>query len=237
MLVQRHNRGVDTCSWWLIVHAVLIIASLFCIEAMAANSNALHGVVRVESEEGVARPPSAELVVFVDGFEAVSLPEVKEAEITISQKNRVFTPRVLPITVGTSVRFPNDDTIYHNVFSLSETKPFDLGIYPTGGLEVVTFDRPGLVKVFCNLHPNMASNVLVLNNGFFAKTDDAGRYEISGIPDGEFFVRVWGENVRSIDRQIELTGGQSFEANFVVDAVRRVVRHKNKFGMPYREKY
>jgi hypothetical protein len=102
---------------------------------------------------------------------------------------------VLAITVGTVVDFPNNDAIYHNVFSLSKTKRFDLGRYAAGHSKSVRFDQPGIVRVFCDIHSHMTAFVLVFSHPFFAVTDEDGSYRIEEVPAGNYTVTAWYEGV------------------------------------------
>jgi hypothetical protein len=113
----------------------------------------------------------------------------------IDQRGEEFVPRVLAITVGTVVDFPNNDAIYHNVFSLSKTKRFDLGRYAAGHSKSVRFDQPGIVRVFCDIHSHMTAFVLVFSHPFFAVTDEDGSYRIEEVPAGKYSVTAWYEGV------------------------------------------
>lgn len=211
----------------------LVSLVLVCQLTSAAADTTLFGTVRVEGNDATTTP-AVDVVLFLDGIESAKRVPVPSV---ISQAGHQFSPRVLPLVRGTTVQFPNDDSIYHNVFSLSKAKSFDLGIYPVGTSKQVTLDRAGLVRVHCNLHPDMVSNVLVLNNGYFAKSDANGRYEIANVPEGKFLLRLWGETVGEVRREVVLAKGVDVEEDFVVKQTRRAGQHKNKFGMPYREKY
>ena len=128
----------------------------------------------------------------------VYLTEVKDTEEKsekriLDQINSSFSPRVIAIKVGTTVRFNNFDKIYHNAWSLSKSNPFDLGTFKSPDFKEITFKKPGLVKVFCNIHPEMISSILVLKNKFFKVTDQNGDYEFTNLPAGNITVRVWVE--------------------------------------------
>ena len=99
----------------------------------------------------------------------------------IDQRDETFVPHVLAVSSGTTVAFPNSDEIYHNVFSLSRVRAFDLGRYAAGKSKAVVFDRPGIVRVFCDIHSHMSAFVLVFPHEFFAVTDEDGRYAINGL--------------------------------------------------------
>ncbi len=121
--------------------------------------------------------------------------ERDESRATMVQRDETFIPHVLAVTVGTVVDFPNSDHVYHNVFSLSRTRPFDLGRYATGVSKSVRFDRPGVVQVFCDIHSHMSAYILVFAHHFYAVTDDDGRYRIEGVPPGSYSVAMWYEGV------------------------------------------
>jgi hypothetical protein len=105
----------------------------------------------------------------------------------IHQKNAIFVPHILPIMVGATVEFPNDDNIFHNVFSKSDTMPFDLELYKKGDPpKKVTFNKPGEVDVFCSIHARMSCVILVQENPYFAATDSHGRYTITNVPPGKY---------------------------------------------------
>jgi plastocyanin len=111
----------------------------------------------------------------------------------MNQRNETFVPHVLAITTGSTVDFPNSDRIYHNVFSLSKPAPFDLGRYAAGHSKSIRFDRPGIVRVFCEIHSHMSAFILVFGHPFFTMTDADGRYRLDNIPPGTYSVVAWNE--------------------------------------------
>ena len=120
----------------------------------------------------------------------------------VLQREANFVPHVLPIQVGTTIEWPNQDDILHNVFSISDPKPFDLGLYKDPELKRVTFDKPGRVDVFCSIHTTMSCIILVLETPWFAATDDRGRYAIKGVPPGVYQLRAWHERLPAQEREI-----------------------------------
>ena len=110
---------------------------------------------------------------------------------TLDQRNMQFIPRVLAVRVGTKVRMPNSDRLLHNVFSFHEGKVFDLGLYPVGTSRVVTFDKAGLSRIYCNIHPSMGAYVVSVDSPYFAISDTQGRFAIPSIPDGTYTYHVW----------------------------------------------
>jgi plastocyanin len=125
----------------------------------------------------------------------------------LDQRDESFVPYVLAITVGSTVDFPNSDRTYHNVFSLSKTKRFDLGRYPRGQSRSVRFDRPGVVRVFCEIHSHMSAFILVFAHRFFATTDAEGRYRIEGVPPGAWTVAVWNDGEVRERRSVQVDDG------------------------------
>jgi plastocyanin len=129
--------------------------------------------------------------------------------LVIAQEREAFTPHVLPILKGDTVGFPNQDPVFHNVFSLSSPRSFDLGRYPRPQSKSVRFDKTGIVKVFCHIHSDMSSVVLVLDNPYFTVPDRGGRFEIAGIPPGEYNLVIWHERARPASRRIRIGNGET----------------------------
>jgi len=127
----------------------------------------------------------------------------------IEQKGEVFIPHVLAVRRGSTVDFPNVDPVFHNVFSLSSARTFDLGRYPKGTSKSVRFDRPGTVQVFCHMHSDMSAVVLVLDNPFFTVPAPPGQYAIEGVPPGEYRLVAWHERIKPIVRRVRVQAGQT----------------------------
>jgi plastocyanin len=144
-------------------------------------------------------------------FEDADLPRP-----VLDQRNQTFVPWVLAIPVGTTVDFPNSDPTFHNVFSLSKPRRFDLGRYPKGAVRSVRFDRPGVVRVFCEIHAHMNAYILVFAHRYFATTDDAGRYRIPGVPPGRYRLVLWHDGREREVREVEVPAGGTAEADFAV---------------------
>jgi plastocyanin len=153
-------------------------------------------------------------VVYLESAPRAAFEEPGERRARIDQRNETFVPHLLAITVGTTVDFPNSDVTYHNVFSLSRPKPFDLGRYAAGRSKSVTFDRPGIVRVFCDIHSHMSAFILVFNHRYFAVTDDDGRYRIDDVPPGTYTVAVWNEAVTGESRSVVVSGAGDAVVDF-----------------------
>jgi plastocyanin len=155
-------------------------------------------------------------VVYLESAPRGAFEQSEPGRAVMDQRNETFVPHVLAITTGTTVDFPNSDRIYHNVFSLSKTKRFDLGRYPVGRSRPVRFDEPGIVRVFCDIHSHMNAFILVFSHPFFAVTDAEGRYRIENVPPGNYGVIAWNEGVSSELRPVSVPDGGVAELDFSV---------------------
>jgi plastocyanin len=147
----------------------------------------------------------ANVVVFVKAA-ATPAPAVRAV---IRQKGEEFRPHVVAVPVGSTVEFPNDDLIFHNVFSLSRAATFDLGRYPRGQSKNRTFAVPGLVKVYCHLHSHMNAVVRVFDHPYFSILDEQGRFRISGLAPGRHDVVAWHERVGEVTLAASVAAGRS----------------------------
>jgi len=213
--------------------------SLLVLAAVPADAGVLRGVVHVPSvagDEDTAMNPYpgrassmpgmhapkrgavTDAVVFVEKLPAAadSLIPLPAARPKLAQKDQCFVPRVVPIAVGTTVDFPNMDPIYHNVFSPSPLKRFDLGKYPRGESRAVTFNRPGVVNVFCDIHSDMEAFVLVLPHHAFTQPDADGRYALPALPAGHYVLRAWHPDLHEIRREVDVpdTGDLQVDLSF-----------------------
>jgi plastocyanin len=146
---------------------------------------------------------------------AFDLPERPPA--VLDQHHESFDPYVVAITAGSSVLFPNHDITYHNVFSLSKAKRFDLGRYPSGATKSVRFDRPGVVRVFCDIHSHMSAFILVFAHPYFAVTDSDGRYRVEGVPPGDYQLSVWNDGETRATHKLHVPATDAaLEENFVL---------------------
>ena len=156
------------------------------------------------------QPPLA--VVYLDGNfpRPTSLP-IKE----FAQKNLTFVPALLPIEVGTRVEFPNLDDTYHNIFSYSPTKRFDLGRYRPEERPIpsVVFDKPGLVTLRCDIHEHMRGLILVLSTPYFVMTDTAGRFRLDKLPPGKYMLKAWIDSRTTREKTLELKDGQTLHVD------------------------
>ena len=152
-------------------------------------------------------PDRRRSVVYLETAPQAAFEAPSPGRAVLDQRNETFVPYVLAVSVGSTVEFPNSDRTYHNVFSLSKAKRFDLGRYAAGRSKSVRFDRPGIVRVFCDIHSHMNAFVLVFAHPFFQITDVDGRYELPNVPAGTYSVIGWYEGEPRITRSVTVTAG------------------------------
>ena len=156
-------------------------------------------------------------VVYLEEVKRHAFDDLKPGRARLDQKGQQFIPRVLAITVGTIVDLPNNDTTFHNAFSLSPFKTFDLGRYPPGRTRSVRFDRAGPVPVFCDIHSHMSAFVLVFSHPYYATTTTDGRYRIDNVPAGTYTVSAWHEGDARDTRTVTIPAqGGDVDLDFVV---------------------
>jgi len=158
-----------------------------------------------------------DFVVHIDQVEVPLPPGQPPPTGTVTQRDGAFVPHVLPIVAGTIVTWPNADDVFHNVFCMSETTPFDLGLYKHGeDAKSVVFPKTGRIEVFCSIHTKMNCIVLVLPNPWFARASDAGSYKITGVPAGTYKLRAWHERLPSKTKQVVVPEQGEVQVDFVL---------------------
>lgn len=160
-------------------------------------------------------PVDRRSVVYLDPAPRAAFDAREEPRPRLDQRNETFVPHVLPIVAGTTVDFPNNDRTYHNVFSLSKTRSFDLGRYAAGHSKSVRFDKPGIVRVFCDIHSHMSAFILVFAHRYFSVADPDGSYRLENVPPGTYTVVAWNESAPLESHRVVVpeTGGD-VEVNF-----------------------
>lgn len=153
---------------------------------------------------------------------------------TIAMRGREFFPHVQPVLVGGTVAFPNEDPFSHNVFSNVELGPFDLGLYRRGVTRAVSFVRPGVYPIYCNIHSRMVSFVVAVPTAWVAQPDAQGRFRFRDVPPGDYVLHAWHERGSEVTRAITVAAGANPDVNVTIDARAWVsAPHLNKFGRPY----
>ena len=157
-----------------------------------------------------------DFVIYIDQPVATAAPSHPRLAAVTTQKDASFDPHVLPVEVGTTVRWPNDDDIYHNVYSISDAKAFDLGFYKKEKVPEQTFDQLGKVDVFCAIHTKMHCIILVVPSPFFATADARGHFTIKDVPAGTYKLRAWHERFPSQAREIVVPADGEVRVDFVL---------------------
>ncbi len=166
----------------------------------------------IVSKGGVLATDPPRAVVYLAG----DFPKpARLAPRTVTQKNLAFIPGLLAIEVGTKVEFPNEDDNYHNIFSYSPAKRFDLGRYPPNESPIpsIVFDKPGLVTLRCDIHEHMRGLILVLETPYFTITDAKGHYRLSNLPAGRYVLKAWINSRKTVEHAVVLQNGATVHAN------------------------
>jgi len=205
--------------------AALIALILICGSAQAAS---VTGRVRLTGRTpGVVVP----VIVYAESLDG---GRAQPGQFKLTQKNKAFLPRVLAVPVGSTVNFPNEDPIFHNVFSLSRPNPFDLGLYRDGDSKNVTFKAATAYRVFCNIHPQMTATILVVPTSYITEADNAGNYRFD-LPAGRYRITAWAERASQL-AIADVTVGTNAQTVSELDLDEsqfRDTRHKDKFGKDY----
>ncbi len=167
---------------------------LNALPAAPASAGAVSGTV--SDAHGAVRSA----VVYLSG--GASAPPLPNA--VVDQRDKMFTPHVSVVTRGTTVRFPNDDTLFHNVFAYFQAKKFDLGMYPRGTTKKVTFDKAGLVILLCNVHSSMSAYIMVVDTPYYAVSDSTGHFRLPAVPAGTYTLHSWQESGAVLTRTVAI---------------------------------
>jgi len=132
----------------------------------------------------------------------------------LDQRNLSFEPRVMAVRVGTAVDFPNHDKVFHNVFSFRDGRKFDLGMYPAGTAKQIVFDRPGIHRIFCNIHPHMAAYIIAVETAYFAVSDERGGFAIANVPVGTYTYHAWKAGAQIVTGTVTVDGNHPLEVRW-----------------------
>lgn len=156
------------------------------------------------------------VLIYIEKVDGKLFPPLAKNPV-MDQIRMTFVPHVLPVIAGSTVDFPNSDSIRHNIFSPSKIKKFNLGTYPAGITKKVTFDKTGVVSLLCNVHPEMSAFILVLQNPYYAIADKHGRYKISDVPPGDYTLIVWHPKFKSKNSKVTIKQEGSVTVDFFLD--------------------
>ena len=215
------------------------IVLFMCAEVGAQEVTLSARIKVVDTEHKASSSHAQNVVVWLTpiGARAPAMSFSKQP-LRLTQHNKSFEPHVLVVPVGSVVQFPNRDPFFHNVFSLFEGKRFDLGLYEAGSTRNVSFDRPGISYIFCNIHAEMSAVVIALDTPYFSISNRKGEIVIPHVPPGRYMMRTWYETalMESLDamtREISVTENSSTLGVLEVPAGMPASAHKNKYGMDY----
>ena len=180
----------------------------------APSAVSVYGRRGVAPKLAAVGPETSKVVIQLAGVKAASAAAPMHARIV--QRGEQFTPPVTVVTVGSTVDFPNEDSYFHNVFSLSRAGTFDLGRYPSGSSRSFAFDRAGVVKVFCHIHAQMNALVMVLDHPWFAIPTESGAYSLPPVPPGEYTLIAWHERIGERRQAVRVAAGASTQVDFTL---------------------
>jgi hypothetical protein len=191
-------------------------------------AQAAQGVIRgrISAAHGwdFQKPDLTRAVIYLSNDSTLPIPANPLPRATMGQRDKMFTPSFLVVPIGTEVEFPNWDHISHNVFSRSKAAPaFDLDRYPYGFSKTRTFDKVGVIQLFCNIHQQMRAVIVVTPNAFFVRPDADGRFEMTGVPIGKHELVIWHERCEEQRQAIEVTTSQTPDLSITLDESRKAI--------------
>jgi plastocyanin len=228
--LSHPRRTEDQLGDCILIRAALAVVALTSV-ASASPAGRVVGKVAITDPDG--KPVDAEAIIYVVGFKEPPMPGAPPTQI--AQKNRAFVPDLVAITVGESVSFPNRDAFLHNVFSQSPARKFDLGSFKKDEQKQKDFPDPGVIDVYCNIHPEMAATILVLPNRAHTRRNRDGTYVIEGVPPGTWTVFAYTRRVtKPVMTQVTVVAGQDAHVDLAI--VRGTEdAHLNKYGEKYHD--
>lgn len=214
------------------MYRLTVVFVLF--SALWLDAHEVSGTVEIIQKGDKKKTDLSSVIVYLDQIQVDSGIAAADHKKTyeMSTKNKQFSPRSIVVPLGATVHFPNFDPIFHNIFSVSRPNDFDLGLYKGGASKSKVFDSPGIVRVFCNVHPQMTATIVVSNTPFQTNADITGSFSLGQIPSGTFFLRAYAEEGQ-VSQRIEVKDA-SLKMNLTIDAKSfKKIPHKNKFGKDY----
>jgi plastocyanin len=223
----------------VISKALVGILSLLCVCAQAQNITVSGRVKVIDNRLSSESLHAENVVVWLTPIGAEPTTKLAPKQpLVLVQHHKSFEPHLLVVPVGAVVQFPNRDPFFHNVFSLFEGKRFDLGLYEAGTTRNVSFDRPGISFIFCNIHAEMSAIVVALDTPYYGVSNRKGEVVIPRVPPGHYTLKTWAEtalpeNLNALTREVAVSDNSSNLGILEITAGMVSTAHKNKFGMDY----
>lgn len=197
----------------------------------SASGGELRGRVEV-LRDGEPKGNAGNVVVYLKGVPD-ALPDTSKMVYRVYQHDKQFTPAVSVALLGSTIEFPNTDKIFHNVFSLSKALRFDLGLYKDGESKSVKAKKIGVIDVYCNIHPQMAAKIVVLDTKHYAITETDGKFKLQGIPPGSYELVAWQPHGKELTQRVVVSRGANPELRLKLVEGAESGRHLRKDGTPY----
>ena len=223
----------------MISRGLIGVVSLLCAYAQAQDVTVSGRVKVIDNHLSSESLHAENVVVWLTPTAAEPAAKfLPKQPLVLVQHHKSFEPHLLVVPVGAVVQFPNRDPFFHNVFSLFEGKRFDLGLYEAGTTRNVSFDRPGISFIFCNIHAEMSAIVVALDTPYYAVSNRKGEIVIPRVPAGHYILKTWAEtalpeNLNALTREVTVSENSSNLGGLEITAGMVSTSHKNKFGMDY----
>ena len=221
------------------MRALLAAMLLIALEGSAQQVTLSGRVKLVSGDKKSESPQAGGVVVWLTPLDSQARTKpFHSGSLKLVQHNKSFEPHLLVVPVGAVVEFPNRDPFFHNVFSLFEGKRFDLGLYEAGSSRYVSFDRPGISYIFCNIHAEMSAVVIALDTPYYSVSTTKGEIVMPDVPVGKYSLHLWyetalPETLKGLTREITVTEASSTLGILQVSTEHTASAHKNKYGMDY----
>ncbi len=228
-------------TWRSVIYSKATLALLLLFNSAQLWAGAVIGRIQLSGSRNAIvnkRKDFSGVVVWLTSSEN-STPHFARKHVQMIQKDKSFTPHILPIQIGTTVDFPNFDPIFHNAFSNFDGQIFDIGLYPPGSSRSIRFTTPGIVQVFCNIHPSMSAIIVVVDSSYFTTTDQLGNYSFADVAPGAYQVhffheRATAQTLAQLTQRIVVNDEpRELAAITISEAGYLPVAHKNKYGRDY----
>jgi plastocyanin len=216
---------------WSVLKVVGVLAAVAAPVPAAAQAVTIAGNLAIQEKGGKRSADVGQAVIWLEGGKATGR---RATRVDIVTQDKQFSPRVVVVPAGSTIGFPNHDPFNHNVFSVSESGPFDLGQYGRGDTRTVELKRAGVVRVYCNIHARMAAFVVVRNEAFVTQPASDGRFELTAVPPGTYTLHAWHERGGELSQPLEVPPAGVAGLRLELDASKfKYTPHLNKFQRPY----